>query len=148
MLSYQLITCFFIKHSFCVCQWWEQNTELGEYLLLPILAFLVWHRIREYRFSASSLVLTSKFHLVLTFLKRNRSEKEVRAAALVLQTIWGYKELRKPLEKEGWKKSDFQVEQLWGLRRVLFCPGSHVPLCLWFLLLHCHKKSYFIPSLS
>ncbi|KAG8125428.1 putative Catenin delta 1 protein, partial [Naja naja] len=24
-------------------------------------------------------------------------------------TIWGYKELRKPLEKEGWKKSDFQV---------------------------------------
>lgn len=40
---------------------------------------------------------------------RNRSEREVRAAALVLQTIWGYKELRKPLEKEGWKKSDFQV---------------------------------------
>ncbi|KAF7236005.1 Catenin delta-1, partial [Varanus komodoensis] len=40
---------------------------------------------------------------------RNRSEREVRAAALVLQTIWGYKELRKPLEKEGWKKADFQV---------------------------------------
>ncbi|XP_030041971.1 catenin delta-1 isoform X3 [Microcaecilia unicolor] len=39
----------------------------------------------------------------------NRSEREVRGAALVLQTIWGYKELRKPLEKEGWKKSDFQV---------------------------------------
>lgn len=44
-------------------------------------------------------------------LSRNRSEREVRAAALVLQTVWGYKELRKPLEKEGWKKSDFQV---WG----------------------------------
>lgn len=44
-------------------------------------------------------------------LPRNRSEREVRAAALVLQTVWGYKELRKPLEKEGWKKSDFQV---WG----------------------------------
>lgn len=42
-------------------------------------------------------------------LSRNRSEREVRAAALVLQTVWGYKELRKPLEKEGWKKSDFQV---------------------------------------
>lgn len=42
-------------------------------------------------------------------LPRNRSEREVRAAALVLQTVWGYKELRKPLEKEGWKKSDFQV---------------------------------------
>ncbi|XP_066107667.1 catenin delta-1 isoform X5 [Saccopteryx bilineata] len=47
--------------------------------------------------------------LVLINKSGNRSEKEVRAAALVLQTIWGYKELRKPLEKEGWKKSDFQV---------------------------------------
>ncbi|XP_058382818.1 catenin delta-1 isoform X5 [Diceros bicornis minor] len=47
--------------------------------------------------------------LVLINKSGNRSEKEGRAAALVLQTIWGYKELRKPLEKEGWKKSDFQV---------------------------------------
>nr|XP_016849847.1 PREDICTED: catenin delta-1 isoform X6 [Anolis carolinensis] len=47
--------------------------------------------------------------LVLINKSGNRSEREVRAAALVLQTIWGYKELRKPLEKEGWKKSDFQV---------------------------------------
>ncbi|KAL8182879.1 UNVERIFIED_CONTAM: Catenin delta-1 [Gekko kuhli] len=47
--------------------------------------------------------------LVLVNKSGNRSEREVRAAALVLQTIWGYKELRKPLEKEGWKKSDFQV---------------------------------------
>lgn len=51
-------------------------------------------------------------------LSRNRSEREVRAAALVLQTVWGYKELRKPLEKEGWKKSDFQV---WG--RGTLCGG-------------------------
>ena len=56
----------------------------------------------------------------VTFFKRNRSEKEVRAAALVLQTIWGYKELRKPLEKEGWKKSDFQVGKLLGLRHLSF----------------------------
>ncbi|XP_030339775.1 catenin delta-1 isoform X3 [Strigops habroptila] len=47
--------------------------------------------------------------LVLINKSGNRSEREVRAAALLLQTIWGYKELRKPLEKEGWKKSDFQV---------------------------------------
>ncbi|KAM6388752.1 catenin delta-1 isoform 3-T3 [Rhynochetos jubatus] len=47
--------------------------------------------------------------LVLINKSGNRSEREVRAAALVLQTVWGYKELRKPLEKEGWKKSDFQV---------------------------------------
>ncbi|XP_062972976.1 catenin delta-1 isoform X1 [Elgaria multicarinata webbii] len=49
--------------------------------------------------------------LVLINKSGNRSEREVRAAALVLQTIWGYKELRKPLEKEGWKKADFQVQQ-------------------------------------
>ncbi|XP_062433710.1 catenin delta-1 isoform X1 [Rhea pennata] len=47
--------------------------------------------------------------LVLINKSGNRSEREVRAAALVLQTVWGYKELRKPLEKEGWKKSDFQA---------------------------------------
>ncbi|XP_046775178.1 catenin delta-1 isoform X13 [Gallus gallus] len=47
--------------------------------------------------------------LVLINKTGNRSEREVRAAAVVLQTVWGYKELRKPLEKEGWKKSDFQV---------------------------------------
>ncbi|XP_077177144.1 catenin delta-1 isoform X7 [Paroedura picta] len=47
--------------------------------------------------------------LVLINKSGNRSEREVRAAALVLQTVWGYKELRKPLEKEGWKRSDFQV---------------------------------------
>lgn len=51
-------------------------------------------------------------------LPRNRSEREVRAAALVLQTVWGYKELRKPLEKEGWKKSDFQV---WGSVGEVLC---------------------------
>lgn len=48
----------------------------------------------------------------------------MRAAALVLQTIWGYKELRKPLEKEGWKKSDFQV---WGV-------VEQYPVLAWVLL--------------
>lgn len=67
------------------------------------------HCIREDMLSASFLVL-HPHSIWFYFPKRNRSEKEVRAAALVLQTIWGYKELRKPLEKEGWKKSDFQVE--------------------------------------
>ncbi|XP_044785022.1 catenin delta-1 isoform X3 [Bubalus bubalis] len=59
--------------------------------------------------------------LVLINKSGNRSEKEVRAAALVLQTIWGYKELRKPLEKEGWKKSDFQV----SLNSAARSQGSH-----------------------
>ncbi|KAG7265563.1 hypothetical protein CRUP_005095 [Coryphaenoides rupestris] len=34
---------------------------------------------------------------------------EVRGAGLVLQTVWGYKELRRTLEKDGWKKTDFMV---------------------------------------
>jgi len=33
----------------------------------------------------------------------------VRGAGLVLQTVWGYKELRRTLEKDGWKKTDFMV---------------------------------------
>ncbi|XP_069485135.1 catenin delta-1 isoform X3 [Ambystoma mexicanum] len=54
--------------------------------------------------------------LVLINKSGNRSEREVRAAGLVLQTVWGYKELRKPLEKEGWKKTDFQVNLANGPR--------------------------------
>lgn len=30
-------------------------------------------------------------------------------AGLALQTVWGYKELRRTLEKDGWKKTDFTV---------------------------------------
>lgn len=47
--------------------------------------------------------------LVLINKDGNRSEREVRGAGLVLQTVWGYKELRRTLEKDGWKKSDFMV---------------------------------------
>ncbi|MEQ2171791.1 hypothetical protein GOODEAATRI_014289, partial [Goodea atripinnis] len=35
--------------------------------------------------------------------------REVRGAGLVLQSVWGYKELRRTLEKDGWKKTDFMV---------------------------------------
>ncbi|OCT72100.1 hypothetical protein XELAEV_180350733mg, partial [Xenopus laevis] len=47
--------------------------------------------------------------LVLINKGGGRSEREIRAAGFCLQSIWGYKELRRPLEKDGWKKSDFQV---------------------------------------
>lgn len=33
----------------------------------------------------------------------------MRGAGLVLQTVWGYKDLRRTLEKDGWKKTDFMV---------------------------------------
>lgn len=39
----------------------------------------------------------------------SRSDREVRGAGQVLQLIWAHKELRRSLEKEGWKKTDFMV---------------------------------------
>ncbi|XP_067373625.1 catenin delta-1-like isoform X2 [Channa argus] len=47
--------------------------------------------------------------LVLINKDSKRSDREVRGAGQVLQLIWAHKELRKPLEKDGWKKSDFMV---------------------------------------
>uniref|UniRef100_A0A3B3T687 Catenin delta 1 n=1 Tax=Paramormyrops kingsleyae TaxID=1676925 RepID=A0A3B3T687_9TELE len=47
--------------------------------------------------------------LVLINKDGNRSEREVRGAGQVLQIVWGFKELRRPLEKDGWKKTDFMV---------------------------------------
>lgn len=38
-----------------------------------------------------------------------RSDREVRGASQVLQLVWAHKELRRPLEKDGWKKTDFMV---------------------------------------
>lgn len=40
---------------------------------------------------------------------RRRSDREVRGAGLILQKVWGYKELRRTLEKDGWKKTDFMI---------------------------------------
>uniref|UniRef100_A0A3P9MXM7 Catenin delta 1 n=1 Tax=Poecilia reticulata TaxID=8081 RepID=A0A3P9MXM7_POERE len=47
--------------------------------------------------------------LVLTYKDNNRSEREVRGAGLVLQSVWAHKELRRTLEKDGWRKTDFMV---------------------------------------
>ncbi|XP_023648953.2 catenin delta-1 isoform X3 [Paramormyrops kingsleyae] len=47
--------------------------------------------------------------LVLINKDGNRSEREVRGAGQVLQIVWGHKELRRTLEKDGWKKTDFMV---------------------------------------
>lgn len=47
--------------------------------------------------------------LPVTGLPSNRSDREVRVAGLALQTVWGYKDLRRTLEKDGWKKTDFMV---------------------------------------
>ncbi|XP_072295864.1 catenin delta-1-like isoform X2 [Eucyclogobius newberryi] len=47
--------------------------------------------------------------LVLIKKDGKRSDREVRGAGQVLQLIWAHKELRRPLEKDGWKKTDFTV---------------------------------------
>uniref|UniRef100_A0AAV2MLL6 Catenin delta-1 n=1 Tax=Knipowitschia caucasica TaxID=637954 RepID=A0AAV2MLL6_KNICA len=47
--------------------------------------------------------------LVLINKDGKRSEREVRGAGQVLQLIWAHKELRRALEKDGWKKTDFMV---------------------------------------
>lgn len=46
-------------------------------------------------------------HLRVFYSKR--SDREVRGAGQVLQLVWAHKELRRPLEKDGWKKTDFMV---------------------------------------
>ncbi|XP_054890060.1 catenin delta-1-like isoform X1 [Poeciliopsis prolifica] len=47
--------------------------------------------------------------LVLISKDGSRTDREVRGAAQVLQLVWAHKELRRPLEKDGWKKTDFLV---------------------------------------
>ncbi|XP_035982866.1 catenin delta-1 isoform X3 [Fundulus heteroclitus] len=47
--------------------------------------------------------------LVLISKDGSSSDREVRVAGQVLQLIWAHKELRRPLEKDGWKKTDFMV---------------------------------------
>ncbi|XP_037545523.1 catenin delta-1 isoform X2 [Nematolebias whitei] len=47
--------------------------------------------------------------LVLINKDGRRSDREVRGAGLILQKVWGYKELRRTLEKDGWKKTDFMI---------------------------------------
>lgn len=37
-----------------------------------------------------------------------RPDREVKASSSVLQSLWTHREMRKPLEKDGWKKIDFQ----------------------------------------
>ncbi|XP_053307150.1 catenin delta-1 isoform X2 [Spea bombifrons] len=65
--------------------------------------------------------------LVLINKGGGRSDREIRSAGICLQTIWGYKELRRPLEKEGWKKTDFQAT-IAGTPRAQGYDDSTLPL--------------------
>ncbi|KAJ0050026.1 hypothetical protein NL108_011813, partial [Boleophthalmus pectinirostris] len=59
--------------------------------------------------------------LVLINKDGKRSDREARGAGQVLQLIWAHKELRRPLEKDGWKKNDFMV----NLNPVVNGPSTH-----------------------
>uniref|UniRef100_A0A3P8PS60 Catenin delta 1 n=1 Tax=Astatotilapia calliptera TaxID=8154 RepID=A0A3P8PS60_ASTCA len=60
--------------------------------------------------STLSEVLGNRLDCFLTGVNRvKRSDREVRGASQVLQLVWAHKELRRPLEKDGWKKTDFMV---------------------------------------
>lgn len=59
--------------------------------------------------AAKILRTSSGVERLVLISKDGRSDREVRGAGQVLQLIWAHKELRRSLEKEGWKKTDFMV---------------------------------------
>ncbi|MGH0179349.1 UNVERIFIED_CONTAM: hypothetical protein FKN15_001174 [Acipenser sinensis] len=90
----------------------ERDTEEGgtEAQGIEKLVLIQQGRVRERDTEGGELREAQGIEkLVLINKDGNRTDREVRGAGLVLQTVWGYKELRKPLEKEGWKKTDFMV---------------------------------------
>ncbi|XP_020796920.1 catenin delta-1 isoform X1 [Boleophthalmus pectinirostris] len=82
---------------------------LSEETVVSVLSTL--HEVLGSSLEAAKILRASQGieRLVLINKDGNRSEREVRGAGLVLQTVWGYKELRRALEKDGWKKTDFMV---------------------------------------
>ncbi|CAL9700830.1 unnamed protein product [Knipowitschia caucasica] len=83
--------------------------SLSEETVVSVLSTL--HEVLGSSLEAAKTLRASQGieRLVLINKDGNRSEREVRGAGLVLQTVWGYKELRRSLEKDGWKKTDFMV---------------------------------------
>uniref|UniRef100_A0AAZ3R5G1 Catenin (cadherin-associated protein), delta 1 n=1 Tax=Oncorhynchus tshawytscha TaxID=74940 RepID=A0AAZ3R5G1_ONCTS len=82
---------------------------LSEETVVSVLSTL--HEVLGSSLDAAKILRASQGieRLVLINKDGNRSEREVRGAGLILQLVWGYKELRKTLEKDGWKKTDFMV---------------------------------------
>uniref|UniRef100_A0A4W5LKB8 Catenin (cadherin-associated protein), delta 1 n=1 Tax=Hucho hucho TaxID=62062 RepID=A0A4W5LKB8_9TELE len=82
---------------------------LSEETVVSVLSTL--HEVLGSSLDAAKILRASQGieRLVLINKDGNRSEREVRGAGQILQLVWGYKELRKTLEKDGWKKTDFMV---------------------------------------
>uniref|UniRef100_A0A3Q3QUR3 Catenin delta 1 n=1 Tax=Monopterus albus TaxID=43700 RepID=A0A3Q3QUR3_MONAL len=87
----------------------QSGRTLSEETVVSVLSTLA--EVLGNRMEAAKTLRTSQGieRLVLITKDSKRSDREVRGAGQVLQLIWAHKELRRPLEKDGWKKSDFMV---------------------------------------
>ncbi|KAK7929703.1 hypothetical protein WMY93_006098 [Mugilogobius chulae] len=87
----------------------QPQRNLSEETMVSVLSTL--HEVLGSDLEAAKILRTSQGieRLVLINKDGNRSEREVRGAGMVLQSVWGHKELRRSLEKDGWKKTDFMV---------------------------------------
>uniref|UniRef100_A0A1A7ZCY0 Catenin (Cadherin-associated protein), delta 1 n=1 Tax=Nothobranchius furzeri TaxID=105023 RepID=A0A1A7ZCY0_NOTFU len=83
---------------------------LSEETVVSILSTL--HEVLGTNIDAARIFRTSQGveRLVLIHKDGNRSEREVRGAVLILKTLWAHKEIRRALQKDGWKKEDILVE--------------------------------------
>ncbi|KAM9734812.1 splicing regulator ARVCF-like isoform 2-T2 [Menidia menidia] len=59
--------------------------------------------------NARALIQGHAVQKLVAINKSSQSARETKAASHVLQTIWGYKELRTTLNKAGWSKSHFKT---------------------------------------
>ncbi|XP_068596092.1 catenin delta-1-like [Brachionichthys hirsutus] len=87
----------------------QSGRALSEETVVSVLSTLA--EVLGNRLEAAKTLRASQGieRLVLINKDGKRSDREVRGAGQVLQLIWAHKELRRPLEKDGWKKSDFSV---------------------------------------
>ncbi|XP_058491386.1 ARVCF delta catenin family member b isoform X1 [Solea solea] len=58
--------------------------------------------------NARSLIQAQAIEKLVAINRTSQSGRETKAASHVLQSVWGYKELRNALTKDGWNKSHFQ----------------------------------------
>ncbi|KAJ8415395.1 hypothetical protein AAFF_G00423750 [Aldrovandia affinis] len=58
--------------------------------------------------NARSLIQAQAVEKLVAINRTSQSPRETKAASHVLQTVWGYKELRSALSKDGWNKTHFQ----------------------------------------
>ncbi|KAM4732113.1 catenin delta-1-like isoform 4-T4 [Anableps anableps] len=87
----------------------QSRRNLSEETMVSVLSTLAEVLGNSLEAAKKFRVASGIERLVLISKDGNRSDREVRGAAQVLQLVWAHKELRRPLEKDGWKKTDFMV---------------------------------------